>query len=542
MKKIYLDIETNTKHSTIWCVCTKEENDEDVRVWTEPTGFIEYLSTVTAVVAHNGIGFDFHVLSSCWGVDFHGIGLIDTLVMSRLGNPGRAQGHSLRAWGQWLGFPKGDFTDYDGGLCDDMILYCKQDVLVLEKTYHALLKELKPFSIESIKLEFDVAKIIQEQVKNGFKLNEQKLMVLIALLETKLSGIEVRLQSTFAPTIKPMKRVPDKVIPFNPGSRQQIADRLMGLGWKPKKFTETKQPIVDEDTLSQIKDIPEVQEIIEYLLVQKRLAQVKSWYEALGADGRVHGSVITIGAVTGRMSHSKPNMAQVPAVRSPYGVECREMWEVDKDSVLVGADLSGIELRCFAHYLNDPGYTNEIVYGDVHTRNQQLFGCPTRDMAKTILYAWLYGASPSKLATIVGGKAKDGQKLRDGFNLIPGYTKLVDKIGRLSDKGWLPGLDGRRLIVRSQHSALNLLLQGAGAVVFKKWLIVQKDYLTQAGIRYKLVASVHDEVQVEVLDKGRADEAGELIVRAAVDAGIMLGMRCPVAAEYKVGLNWADCH
>jgi len=170
-----------------------------------------------------------------------------------------------------------------------------------------------------------------------------------------LSGIELRLQSTFAPTIKPMKRVPDKIIPFNPGSRQQIAERLIGLGWKPKKFTETKQPIVDEETLSTVKGIPEVNEIMEYLLVQKRLAQVKSWYEALGSDGRVHGSVITIGAVTGRMSHSKPNMAQIPAVRSPYGMECREMWEVERGSVLVGADLSGIELRCFAHYLNDPG-------------------------------------------------------------------------------------------------------------------------------------------------------------------------------------------
>jgi DNA polymerase I-like protein with 3'-5' exonuclease and polymerase domains len=210
--------------------------------------------------------------------------------------------------------------------------------------------------------------------------------------------------------------------------------------------------------------------------------------------------------------------------------------------VLVGADLSGIELRCFAHYLNDPGYTNEIVYGDVHTRNQHLFGCPTRDMAKTILYAGLYSAGPSRLADIIGGKAKDGQKLRDSFNQIPGYTKLVDKIGRLSGKGWLPGLDGRRLIVRSQHSALNLLLQGAGAIVFKKWLVLVSDVLTKANIEYKLVASVHDELQIEVLDGSRGDEVGKLVVQAAVDTGVLMNMRCPLAAEYKVGLNWADCH
>jgi DNA polymerase I-like protein with 3'-5' exonuclease and polymerase domains len=249
----------------------------------------------------------------------------------------------------------------------------------------------------------------------------------------------------------------------------------MKRGWKPTLLTPTGHPIVDEGTLSKI-DTPEAKQLLNYLLVQKRLAQSKSWLEAVNGDGRVHGKVITIGAVTGRMSHSSPNMAQVPAVRSPFGVECRSMWEVDKGNALVGADLSGIELRCFAHYLNDADYTNEIVYGDVHTRNQHLFQVPTRDMAKTVLYAGLYGASPSKLASIIGGSKKDGAKLKAGFEQIPGYKVLLEKVGRASSKGWLPGLDGRRLLVRSQHSALNLLLQGAGAVIFKQWLVVLKDY------------------------------------------------------------------
>ena len=115
---------------------------------------------------------------------------------------------------------------------------------------------------------------------------------------------------------------------FNLGSRQQIARYLRYFGWKPTKFTEHGQPIVDEKVLQGITDIPEAELIKEFLLLQKRIAQVESWVEAVARDGRVHGRVITNGAITGRMSHQSPNMAQVPAVYSPYGKECRELWVV----------------------------------------------------------------------------------------------------------------------------------------------------------------------------------------------------------------------
>jgi len=539
-KKIcYLDIETNSALNRIWCCCTYVEGDEDVQVWTNSSSFNEYIAGMDVVVAHNGIGFDYDILNRYWGSDFSQHRLVDTLVLSRLANPIREGGHSLKNWGSVLGFPKDDFSDWDGGLTEEMIKYCKQDVRVLHRVHQALTKELKGFSQKSQDLEHEVAVIIHEQVQNGFKIDVKTLMLFICELTQLQDQLEQELQKTFEPTIVQLK-TKQKVIPFNPGSRHQIADRLMKMGWKPDRRTDKGHPIVDEAVLEKI-GTPAAKQLQEYLLVQKRLAQAKSWMEAVGEDNRVHGKVLTIGANTGRMSHNSPNMAQIPAVRSPYGKVCRSIWTVDKDNVLVGADLSGIELRCFAHYLQDKGYIDEIVNGDVHTRNQHLFGVATRDLAKTVLYAGLYGASPTKLSDIVGGHSSEGARLREGFNKIPGYTALTAKIDRLASKGWVEGLDGRRLIVRSQHAALNLLLQGAGAIIFKQWLVLIKNYLTQAGIKYKLVASVHDEVQCEV-ERGRADEAGKLIVQAAVDAGTVLNFRCPVAAEYKCGSSWFSTH
>lgn len=538
-KIVYLDIETDSTASRIWCCCTLKEGDEDVQVWTDAEAFKRYIDGADAVVAHNGIGFDYKHLVHHWGWDNSRVKLVDTLVLSRLANPVREGGHSLKAWGEKLGYPKDEFSAFDAGLTDEMVSYCKQDVRVLQRVYHVLKSDLSGFSVESINLEHRVAHIIQEQVDNGFKVNMPLLTGYIAELNDRILLLERQLQETFEPTVIELK-TKTKIIPFNPGSRQQIADRLVKRGWKPQLKTDKGNVIVDEDVLSKI-DTPEAKQLQEYLLVQKRLAQAKSWFEAVGDDERIHGGVITIGAVTGRMAHNKPNLGQVPAARSPYGGISRSVFTVDAGKVLVGCDLSGIELRCLAHYLNDAEYTDEIVNGDVHTRNQQLFGVATRDLAKTVLYAGLYGASPSKLASVIGGTTKDGAKLRDGFSKIPGYTTLVAKVDRLASKGWIPGLDGRRLVVRSQHAALNLLLQGAGAVIFKQWLVVQKNYLTKAGISYKLVASVHDEVQVET-DKENADAVGQILVASAKEAGIILGFRCPVAAEYKYGYNWKDTH
>jgi DNA polymerase I-like protein with 3'-5' exonuclease and polymerase domains len=226
-----------------------------------------------------------------------------------------------------------------------------------------------------------------------------------------------------------------------------------------------------------------------------------------------------------------------------YGAECRELWTVEKGMKLVGIDASGLELRMLAHYMKDEAYTNEVVSGDVHTANQKAAGLETRNQAKTFIYAFLYGAGDSKIGKITGGGAKEGQELKLRFlRNTPKLEELRQTIKRLLlNKQTLPGLDGRRLHVRSEHSALNTLLQGAGAIVMKKALVILDQKLRDAGIKYKFVANVHDEWQIEV-EASRAEEAGKLGVESIKEAGEAFSMRCPLTGEYRVGDNWKDTH
>jgi DNA polymerase I-like protein with 3'-5' exonuclease and polymerase domains len=566
MKRIVLDIETTLDHNTIWMVVTKDIDTGEVNVWKAANNLVEYLKDTTLIVAHNGISFDFQILNKHWNTKIRLSQVYDTLIASRLLNPSIENGHSLEAWGDRMGsIKKVDYKriwqwlmdrreEYKGECFNvpHMSLleyYCIRDVEVTCNLYKHLTDEFakKDFSQESLDLEHKVAAIIAEQERNGFKLDLPFATCLLADIKGKMAGIYEQMQERWPPVITPRfhktsgKPIKDCVDTFNPGSRKQIGEKLMELGWKPKDFTEKGQPIVDESVLAKVK-IPEAQMIAEYLMLQKRVAQIESWLEAVGKDGRVHGKVITNGAVSGRATHSTPNMAQIPATRSTYGKECRSCWTVEEGNVLVGTDLSGIELRCFAHYLNDPEYSNEVVNGDVHTRNQNAFGVATRDLAKTVLYATLYGASPGKVGTIIGGSEKQGKKIIDNFQRnVPAYAKLKKKVSNFAAKGWIPGLDGRKLQIRSEHSALNTLLQSAGAIIAKQWIVCFHKELTAKKIPFKLVAWVHDEVQIEVPEK-YGTIVGEIVVKAAADAGEILKFRCPVGAEFKTGKNWYDCH
>ena len=282
------------------------------------------------------------------------------------------------------------------------------------------------------------------------------------------------------------------------------------------------------------------------MLLNKRTSQIASWVKAINLDtGRVHGNVITIGAVTNRMSHNSPNMAQVPASYSPYGKECRECWTVeDADNYrLVGVDASGLELRCLAHYINDTNYTKEILDGDVHTANQRMAGLQTRDQAKTFIYAFLYGAGPAKIGSIVNKSAGAGQ------NLITKFLKAMPKLSHFRERtiieaeetGMMKGLDGRYFHSKSTHSAVNTLLQGAGAIICKEWLCHITNRMYEKGIDAKAVANIHDEVQFEVRKKD-TEEFCTLSKHAMKDTEESLNVRCPLDSEAKVGLNWAETH
>lgn len=545
---ITLDIETNTNHDNIWVVVTQDVDTGEVLEHYNSYTLEPVLLNCEGVIGHNIIGFDAPVLERVWGIHIPVDILIDTLVLSRLYNPSLEGGHSLDSWGKRFGDPKIDFDDYDGGLTPEMVDYCIQDVALTTRLYKHLTDSLKreEFSEQCVDLERKVAIITAQQERNGFMLDVEQATLLWQDITHKMRTITAELQKVFPPIVeerwseKTGKRLKDKVTEFNVGSRKQIAERLEGVGVKFKLQTEKGAIIVNEKVLEGI-DIPEAKMIYEYLMLQKRAAQIDSWLTH-EKEGRVHGRVITNGAVTGRMTHHSPNLAQVPSVSAPYGRECRSFWRVPEGHKLVGCDASGLELRMLAHYMRDERYTNEILSGDIHTANMKAAGLTDRNQAKTFIYAFLYGAGAAKIGQIVGGGYREGQQLIDSFlRNTPALAKLREKVAKHATAGTLPALDGRRLRVRSEHAALNTLLQGAGAIVMKQALVLLADRLSTYDIPHKLVANVHDEFQIEV-PENFADVVGKAAVRAIKNAGDVLDLRCPLDAEYNVGNNWAETH
>ena len=572
--KLIFDIETDDLDATkVWCIVAKELNGKSYRFTPdEIEDGIKLLQDADTLIGHNIIGFDLPVLGNLYNFKYKGE-IIDTLVMSRLYNPVRENGHSLKTWGYRLGIPKQEQPEFES-YTPAMLNYCEQDVILNEAVYKYLLDEGTGFSKESFDLEQKTASIIREQEKTGFYFDSQQAMTLLAQLSQNKADVEDEVQKTFKPKWVEDKMVLPytnkngelskrgltddeyenilisgnrepfmrrKLVDFNLGSRKQIGEYLIDFGWKPEKFTPTGQPIVDEGTLKKITHIKEAKLIADYLLYQKRIAQVSSWIDEL-KDDRVHGRVIPNGTITGRMTHRNPNMAQVPNLGSPYGKECRACWTVPEGYKLVGIDASGLELRMLAHYMNDADYIEEVVNGDIHSTNQELAGLKTRDQAKTFIYALVYGAGDAKIGKIINGDINKGKALRERFfRNLPALKKLRDRVQQASNRGFLKGIDGRKIYVRSPHASLNTLLQGCGAIVMKQAMVNLYELIKLNTVDAKFVANIHDEWQLQVKES-QADYIGRLGVESIEKVTEQFNMRCDLTGQYKVGGNWSETH
>ena len=577
--ELVFDIEANGLFfdaDKIWCIVAIDEHDNIYSF--EPDKIkegIELLQKADKIIGHNIIGYDIPLIKKLYNVDLNtDKEIIDTLILSRLSNPVREGGHSLEKWGYRLGgIQKQQHEDWTT-FTPEMLVRCKKDTQINKTLFNYLKKECIGFSKESIFIEHETTKILQQQTENGFFFDEKEAMLLLSKINKRKSEVENEVHETFKPKWVDMKEVKPKLKKdgtlsksgltdieylervdsnnikpfmrkelkeFNLGSRQQIGEYLKDFGWKPTRFTPTGQPIVDESTLNKVKHIKEAGLIAEFLLLQKRAAQVSSWIDALNND-RVHGSVICTGAITGRMAHRSPNMAQVPAVYSPYGTECRACWTVPKGYKLVGVDASGLELRMLAHYMADEDYINEIINGDIHTANQNFAGLKSRDEAKTFIYALIYEAGYEKIGKIINGSRADGKLLRERFlSSLPALATLKSRVDIASEKKFLKGLDGRKIFVRHKHAALNTLLQGAGAILMKKALVKLDSLLRLNAIDYRFVANIHDEWQIEVRES-QADFVGEMAVKSIIEAGEHFNLRCPMDGEYKIGGDWSETH
>ena len=401
-----------------------------------------------------------------------------------------------------------------------------------------------------------------------------------------------------------------KIKEFNPGSRPMIIDRFTTVhDWEPNSFTEKGNPEVNDEVLTNlIGKIPMAKELSEIFYLNKRLGQVKTgnaaWLKMVDDDGAIHNRTNTGGTISGRCSHSSPNIAQVPSVKSApilidgendekiynpkilgpdgeplwycydkagelkkkvmlrgrlgnHGWDCRRLFYVPPGWKLIGTDLSGIELRCLANLAApyDNGFLiKQILEGDIHTANQEAAGLETRDQAKTFIYALIYGAGDEKIGSIVEPLSSPEKQRQIGkrlktqfFRKLPGLAAAVKQIQRECRKGWIEGLDGRRLRVRAKHAALNLRLQSDGAVVAKEWALIAEDRFLAEGLThgwdgdFAFLAFVHDELQVAVRDH-LVDFAMENMPDSALEAGENYKFRIPTEAESKVGINWAETH
>ena len=574
---LVFDIETDDLKATkIHCLVAQDLETKEI--FKFPPNKLEegyaFLESAEKLIGHNIVGFDIPMVEKFSNVKLSNKTIVDTLVLSRLFNPVREGGHSLEVWGHRLNLPKIEFEDYKE-YSPEMLKYCARDVQLNTLVFEKLKKESKGFTSDSVKLEHETARILKEQEVNGFLFDDRKAELLLADLRERMGNIEREVHEVFKPKMIDIKEVipklkqdgtlskqgltdeeykerlyTDDITPFtrrklqdfNLGSRKQIGEYLIEFGWKPKKMTPTGQPMVDEKTLANIKEIPEARMIAKYLLLQKRIAQIDSWFEAQQEDNRVHGFVIPNGTITGRMAHRSPNMAQVPSVKSPFGNECRACWIVEEGYKLIGIDASSLELRMLAHYMKDEEFTNEIINGDIHTFNQKLAGLESRDQAKTFIYALIYGAGDGKLGSVVGGSQAEGKRLRQHFfDNRPTFKALGDKVRRAAQKKYVKGLDGRKIFVRHPHAALNTLLQGGGAIVMKRALAMLDSLIRLQTLDAKFVANIHDEWQMEVRED-IVDFVGQLAVDCIQTAGNYYNLLCPMDGEYKVGDNWSETH
>lgn len=573
-----LDLECDNlldKVTKIHCIVMKDINTNEV--FTDTNVCVEKIKEAKMLIGHNIIAFDMPVIKKILNIKTKAE-LFDTLVATRLifahikevdfklmhnGFPKNLIGsQSLKAWGYRLKMHKGEKPQSWDTFTPEMLKYCEQDVHVTHTLYNKILS--KEYSEESLKLEHDVQLLCTEMMSNGIGFDTAAAKKLYASLSDEREKLSLELQKFFPPWIEETKFIPKrdnkkmgykagvtfikkKEIQFNPNSRDHIAFRLkQNRNWQPKEFTPDGRAKVDDEILKELQ-WPEAKLLSRYFMIQKRIAQIaegnNAWLK-LERNNRLYGSINTNGAITGRATHSNPNLAQVPAVILEYGPECRSLFCASEGYVLVGADMSQIELRVLGHYMSayDNGeYANDVINGDIHTRTLQALGLKQEErwLAKRFMYTWLYGGGGKKLGEVMGVTTEEGFKLKDKFlKKIPALKQLVTKVQEVSANGDIGGLDGRRIFCRSQHSALNSLLQSGAAIASKHWIAECKQFLNKDC---KLVAWIHDELILEV-KKGKEELIKKEVIKAIERAGVKSHLRVPLTGDSKIGYSWKEIH
>ena len=377
------------------------------------------------------------------------------------------------------------------------------------------------------------------------------------------------------------------------GKRALLIKQLLRLGWNPREFTPITEkggggnPKLTVESVTGGKEIcPSLFEIVGdtgkdialWYTLKHRQSQIKGFLKHVRPDGRIQADAHTIGTPTYRFRHTKVVNVPKAAPHVVFGKQMRSLFTIKGMSLhqrinergkideeinklerrlylkqgykMVGHDASGLELRILAHYIDDEQFTKSVAEGDPHTANQIAAGLPTRDAAKTFIYAFIYGAGNKKIGSIVGGSATQGRAIKERFLLAnPKLAALIEGVQRAAGKGYIKGIDGRRVRIRKDpvskrpqvHKALNALIQTGGALVMK-YSMVWLDLAANAeGLSFSKVIDMHDEGQAEVTDED-APRYAWLAQQSIRKAGEYLELRCPLDAEAKINTRWSKTH
>lgn len=432
---------------------------------------------------------------------------------------------------------------------------------------------------QAIEIEHRVAQIITQQEINGWKFDVEGAHDKIAFLGNECERIyrEVR------PLLKPevihakatvnapfkrdgsyIKRITDvfgdssglvsgpmdfvEFVEPDLGSRKKLMAQLSHHGWKPTEHTEKGNPRLTEDSMEMLGGLGK--EIAKWYIYRHRISQIQGWLDNVRPDGRITAAADPCGTNTGRFRHRIVVNVPKASKKVVFGYQMRELFTVPEGKVLVGHDAAGLEARMMAHYLNDPDLTHEIIHGDFHTKIWDPIRdfCESRDNAKNIEYALIYGGQNPKIGAMADfnpynwSKPKLGQEIRSRIMKdFPALGDLVARVQRAAERGFLVALDGRKVYLRSTHSALNLLFQSAGAIIMKKSMVLLDDEIRSHGLKSLKVGDFHDEAQSENFPD-EAELYGKLAVQSIRDSGEHFNLRCPLDGEAKVGQNWAETH
>lgn len=602
MKQYIIDIETNGLENpdTIWCVVI--ESIESGTVWDfyvkeHLKRWLKGFCSKCQLIGHNIIDFDIPWLRKIWDIDIPNEQLLDTLILSRMYDPKRPR-HSLESWGEELGYPKTEFSDFSN-YSKEMLEYCKNDVKVNKQLYLYLKNKVTaPLAIE---IEHSIQPMLSDARKYGFYFDTSRAIDLLQELEKERSIYDELIEKAYPP-VEVGKRV-KKLVYFNPDSPKQCIDKLWEANWEPSEptigylkfpnnyqtyYEENKHKIgtwreptkefyekekakferygwkINENNLATLpKDAPEsVKCILKRTILETRIRKLNEWLALVECDGGIHGNIISVGTWTHRMVHRNPNMANISAKKSikyhtpelntlatELGGRMRALWRARPGRVLVGTDAEGIQLRVLAHYLEDPEFIKSVTEGnkhdgtDPHSLNQKRIGIGTRDNAKTFIYAFLLGAGDGKIAEIYNIIRRKATDLKESFiTSTPGLKRIkTERIPFEAKRGYTIGFDGRRIYCNSEHLMMAAYLQAGEAIIMKLATVLAVKEIKRRKLDAHLINVVHDEMLFDCAWR-HAERVRKITEEAIKKAGEILKLKCPMKGEGFIGRTWLEVH